>query len=253
MSEDNNQSANSPQAPTHVGGQPVGQASSANPAAETTRIPQDAAPVAASGENSSTGGASGANEPAGGSGPAGNGQSASGQSAHAQPTNGQSGAPAPTIPPASQGQGGHPAAPKNGKNGGEAGVGNGGAAAKKRQVGLRRIRMTISKVDILSAVKLGFLLSVVFAFMVVVAMAVIWFVLDGIHVFSQLQGLLETLNSAELLEFMQYLEFGRWMSFAVIIAILDVVLLTALTAIGALVYNLISSLVGGVRIAVTDE
>ncbi|PWF27734.1 hypothetical protein DD236_00195 [Ancrocorticia populi] len=113
--------------------------------------------------------------------------------------------------------------------------------------------MTISKVDIMSAVKLGFLLSVVFAFMVVIAMAIIWFVLDGIHVFSQLQGLLETLNSAALLEFMQYLEFGRWMSFAVIIAILDVVLLTALSAVGALVYNLISSLVGGLRISVTDE
>ena len=105
----------------------------------------------------------------------------------------------------------------------------------------------------MSAVKLGFLLSVVFAFMVVIAMAIIWFVLDGIHVFSQLQGLLETLNSAALLEFMQYLEFGRWMSFAVIIAILDVVLLTALSAVGALVYNLISSLVGGLRISVTDE
>lgn len=126
-------------------------------------------------------------------------------------------------------------------------------APQKRSVGLRRIRMTISKVDIMSAVKLGFLLSVVFAFMVVIAMAIIWFVLDGIHVFSQLQGLLETLNSAALLEFMQYLEFGRWMSFAVIIAILDVVLLTALSAVGALVYNLISSLVGGLRISVTDE
>ena len=89
--------------------------------------------------------------------------------------------------------------------------------------------------------------------LIVVAMAVIWFVLDGIHVFSQMEGLLETLNSPQLLEFMQYLEFGRWMSFAVIIAILDVVLLTALSAIGALVYNLVSSLVGGLRISVTDE
>ena len=89
--------------------------------------------------------------------------------------------------------------------------------------------------------------------MVVIAMAVIWFVLDGIHVFSQLQGLLETLNSAALLEYMQYLEFGRWMSFAVIVAILDIVLMTALSAVAAVVYNIISALVGGLRITVTDE
>ena len=113
--------------------------------------------------------------------------------------------------------------------------------------------MTISKVDPLAVLKLGFLISVVLGFMIVVAMAVVWFVLDGIHVFSQLEGLLETLNSAQLLEFMQYLEFGRWMSFAVIIAILDIVLLTALSAIGAFVYNIISSLVGGLRMTVTDE
>lgn len=123
----------------------------------------------------------------------------------------------------------------------------------KQSVGIRQIRMTISKVDPLSVLKLGFLISVVLGFMIVVAMAVIWFVLDGIHVFSQMEGLLETLNSPQLLEFMQYLEFGRWMSFAVIIAILDVVLLTALSAVGAFVYNIICSLVGGLRMTVTDE
>lgn len=127
------------------------------------------------------------------------------------------------------------------------------APANKQAVGIRQIRMTISRVDPLSVLKLGFLISVVIGFMVVVAMAIIWFVLDGIHVFSQLEGLLETLNSPQLLEFMQYLEFGRWMSFAVIIAILDVVLFTALSAIGAFVYNIISSLVGGLRMTVTDE
>ena len=89
--------------------------------------------------------------------------------------------------------------------------------------------------------------------MIVIAMAIIWFVLDGIHVFGEMEGLLQTLNSAQLLEMMQYLEFERWMSFAVIVAILDIVLMTALSAVAALVYNIISALVGGLRITVTDE
>lgn len=139
---------------------------------------------------------------------------------------------------------------------GAAGSGAGAAAqpdAKKQAVGIRQIKMTISKVDPLAALKLGFLISVVIGFMIVIAMAIVWFVLDGIHVFAEMQGLLETLNSAQLLEMMQYLEFGRWMSFAVIVAILDIVLMTALSAVAAVVYNIISALVGGLRITVTDE
>ena len=144
-----------------------------------------------------------------------------------------------------------------GSNDASVGAGVAGAAAqpaaKKQAVGIRQIKMTISKVDPLAALKLGFLISVVIGFMIVIAMAIIWFVLDGIHVFGEMEGLLQTLNSAQLLEMMQYLEFGRWMSFAVIVAILDIVLMTALSAVAAVVYNIISALVGGLRITVTDE
>ena len=123
----------------------------------------------------------------------------------------------------------------------------------KQSVGIRRVKMTISKVDPLSALKIGFLTSVAVGIMIVVAMMILWFVLDSMKVFSQINNLLQTLNQPDLLRVGEYLEFGRWMSFAVIIAIIDVVLLTALAAVGALVYNLIASLVGGQRITVTDE
>ncbi len=178
--------------------------------------------------------------------------------------NSQNTAPGKAAPEA---LGGQPQSGAAGASGGAAagvgsvGVGLASAAAgavpqpdaKKQAVGIRQIKMTISKIEPLAALKLGFLISVVIGFMIIIAMAIIWFVLDGIHVFGQMEGLLQTLNSAQLLEMMQYLEFGRWMSFAVIIAILDIVLMTALSAVAALVYNIISALVGGLRITVTDE
>ncbi len=132
------------------------------------------------------------------------------------------------------------------------GVGN-ATPGDRKSVGIRRIHMTIARLDPLAALKLGFLISVAIGLMIVVAMAFLWFVLDGMHVFSQIEGLLTNLNSDTLLEFVQYLQFGRWMSFAVIVAILDIVLLTALSAVGALVYNLVAALVGGMRMTVTDE
>lgn len=127
------------------------------------------------------------------------------------------------------------------------------AEAPSQTVGIRRIRMTISKIDPLSSMKLGFLLSFAFGLILVIAMALIWFVLDGMYVWSSLNDFLLTLNSKDLLELAQYLQFGRWMSFAVIVAIIDIALLTALSAIGAVIYNVCASLVGGVRLTVTDE
>lgn len=124
---------------------------------------------------------------------------------------------------------------------------------KRRVVGIRQVSMTISRVEVLSALKLGFLVSVAFGVMTVIGMALVWFVLDGMHVFANVHDLLVTLNSKEMLDLEQYLEFGRWMSFGVIIAVVNVVLLTALTAVVTLVFNLIAALVGGQRIVVTDE
>ena len=94
----------------------------------------------------------------------------------------------------------------------------------KQSVGIRRVKMTISKVDPLSALKIGFITSVAIGIMIVVAMMILWFVLNNMKVFSQIDDLLQTLNQPDLLRLGEYLEFGRWMSFAVIIAIIDVVL-----------------------------
>lgn len=139
--------------------------------------------------------------------------------------------------------------------GAPAGVAGAPAAAPRprRSGGIRRIKMTLSHIEPLSALKLGFLTAVALGVMIVAAMAIIWFVLDGMHVFAQLNELLVTLNSETLLKLAQYLEFSRWMSFAVIIAIVDVVLLTVFSVIGALVYNLIAALVGGVKVTLSDE
>ena len=126
-------------------------------------------------------------------------------------------------------------------------------AAEKRSVDIRRVRMTIQKIDPLSALKIGFLLSVALGIMIVVAMMLVWIILDSVHVFSQIEDLFETLNSEQLLMIVSYLGFGRWMSFAIILAIIDIVLVTALSAVGALVYNMVAALVGGFSITVTDE
>lgn len=122
-----------------------------------------------------------------------------------------------------------------------------------RRAGIRRIKMTVSHVDPLSTLKLGFLVSVAVGIMLVVAMALVWLVLDKMFVFAKITELLTTLDNETLLKLAQYLEFSRWMSFGVIIAIVDVVLMTVLSLVGSLIYNLIAALVGGVKLTLSDE
>lgn len=127
------------------------------------------------------------------------------------------------------------------------------AEAKPMDVGIRRVRMTISRVDPLSALKLSFLVSVGAGIMIVVAAILLWFTLDAMHVWARIEELLVTLNSAPLLELGQFMQFGRVVSFAVVVGVIEVVLMTALGTITALLYNVVAMLVGGLYITVTDE
>ncbi|MEW6872346.1 DUF3566 domain-containing protein [Trueperella pyogenes] len=127
------------------------------------------------------------------------------------------------------------------------------AETKPMDVGIRRVRMTISRVDPLSALKLSFLVSVGVGIMIVVAAILLWFTLDAMHVWARIEELLVTLNSAPLLELGQFMQFGRVVSFAVVVGVIEVVLMTALGTITALLYNVVAMLVGGLYITVTDE
>ena len=127
------------------------------------------------------------------------------------------------------------------------------ATTKPSGRGIRRAHMTISRIDPWSALKISFLLAVGMGVMIVISSVVLWNVLDSMNVFASIRDLLETLGSEPLLELMQYLEFGRVVSFSIIVAVIDVVLFTLLGGIIALLYNLTSMLVGGVHITITDE
>ena len=119
--------------------------------------------------------------------------------------------------------------------------------------GPRRVRMSITHVDPWSVMKLAFLLSVAIGIMTVVAAALVWSVLDSMEVFGKISELLEELRVPKLLELMQFVEFDSVLSISVLISVLNIVLMTALSAIMALLYNITAALVGGVHITMMDE
>lgn len=120
--------------------------------------------------------------------------------------------------------------------------------------GPRRVRLSVSRVDPWSVMKLGFLLSVALGIMTVVAAAVAWNVVDSMGVFSDLESLLSDLGAIEQFGvIMEYLRLKNIMSMAVVVSIVNVALITALATLGAFIYNVVAALVGGLHVTLTDD
>jgi Transmembrane domain of unknown function (DUF3566) len=119
----------------------------------------------------------------------------------------------------------------------------------------RRVKLTVSRVDPWSAMKLSFLISVALGIAGVVMVAVLWMILSGMGVFSEVNRLIGTVfNDAENpFDIMDFLGFGRVLSLSIVIGVIDVILLTALATLGAFLYNICSALVGGLQLTLTDD
>jgi Transmembrane domain of unknown function (DUF3566) len=120
---------------------------------------------------------------------------------------------------------------------------------------VRRARLLVSKVEPWSVLKMAFLLSVALGIVTVVAAIVLWTVLDLTGIFDQVDGLLGTLAGTESggFELKKVASLGQVASFAVIIAVINVVLLTALSMLSAVLYNIAATLVGGIGVTLTDD
>lgn len=155
----------------------------------------------------------------------------------------------PSIPP----RGG---TPNGGSTTSDAGATNASStsSAPRPVAGPRRVRLSVSRVDPWSVMKLGFLLSVALGIMTVVAAAVAWQVLDSMGVFADLQSLVTDLGAIEQFgPILEYLRLNNIMSIAVVVAVVNVALVTALATLFAFLYNIVAALVGGLHMTLTDD
>ena len=117
----------------------------------------------------------------------------------------------------------------------------------------RRVDIAIARVDAWTVMKVSFLLSVAFGIAMVIATAVLWFMVDGMHVFSTIEDFMKTIGGEKFIPFLDYLRLPKVLSYATIAGVANVVLLTAISTLSAMLYNVIASLVGGVKISLMDE
>lgn len=120
---------------------------------------------------------------------------------------------------------------------------------------VRRARLLLSRVDPWSVLKLAFLLSVALGILTVVAAVGLYTLSDLLGVFDKVDDVLGTVLGAEAGRFtvQSMAPLSTVVSLATVLSVVNVVLLTALATVGALLYNVCASLVGGVGVTLTDD
>lgn len=112
----------------------------------------------------------------------------------------------------------------------------------------RRMNLSLTHVNAWSVAKVTFMLSIAGAIIEVLAAALVWLLLDAVGVFDQLNNIVSSTGLAA-----DSLNLSTVLSVVTILAIVGVVLVTLLATIIALLYNVISALVGGVHITLGDD
>lgn len=121
---------------------------------------------------------------------------------------------------------------------------------------MRKARLRVAKIDPWSVMKVSFLLSIALGICTIVAVSVLWMVLDAMGVFSSIGATLgEATESADGggFDLESFLSLPRVLLFTSVIAAIDVVLATALATLAAFVYNLSAGFVGGVELTLAED
>jgi hypothetical protein len=119
----------------------------------------------------------------------------------------------------------------------------------------RRARLYVTRIDPWSVTKAAFMLALAIGIVIIVAVGALWWVLDVTGVFVTVsRSIDEVVGSASSgFDLLSYLEFSRVIGVAVVIASVEIVLVSLLATLFAVMYNLTVGLTGGVEVVLSDE
>ncbi|PJJ65289.1 DUF3566 domain-containing protein [Compostimonas suwonensis] len=116
----------------------------------------------------------------------------------------------------------------------------------------KQVRLKLVYIDFWSAVKLSFLVAICLAVVTIVGTFLIHTVLSQTGIFDNANELFTDITGGTT-DLQSFIGLGQVMGFAVVVAILNTVVVTALGAIIALLYNLSVKITGGLLVGFTNN
>lgn len=131
-----------------------------------------------------------------------------------------------------------------------------GAASVTKAPRTRKARLRLTRLDPWSVMKMAFALSMALAIVIVVSVAIVWSVLEAAGVWESINssvGSVLSEDDSSSFDITDYIGTSRVLGLTTIIAAANVVLLTAIATLGAFLYNLAASLLGGLEVTLAED
>ena len=120
--------------------------------------------------------------------------------------------------------------------------------------GPRRVRLYVTRFDPWSVTKAAFILSLTIAIVLVVAVSAVWFILDRTGVIASLSGTVnDVVGSTSGLDLITSLGFGQVIGSTLILASVEIVLVSTFAGLFTILYNLTVGITGGVEVVLSED
>ena len=122
--------------------------------------------------------------------------------------------------------------------------------------GGRQAQLTLARLEPWSVMKFSFVISLVAFIVLFVAVAVLYAVLSGLGVFDALQRTIESITSGQSssgFNLNHYVSASRVLGYTGLLGAINVVLITALSTVGAVLYNITADLAGGIEVTLKES
>jgi hypothetical protein len=120
----------------------------------------------------------------------------------------------------------------------------------------RRAHLRAARLDPWSVMKVAFMLSIAIAIVGVVAVVVLWSALSAADVFGTINGFVRDQatfgQQGRSFDVLKYIGLNRVLGVTLLLAVVNVVLWTALATLFSFVYNLTAGLLGGIEVTLAE-
>ncbi len=131
-------------------------------------------------------------------------------------------------------------------------------SASRKKAGQRLVRqahLTVARVEPWSVMKFSFVMSLVAFVILFVAVTVLYGTLSALGVFESLQRVVTSVTSSQNsagVNAARWFSASRVLGYTGLLGSFDIVLITAIATLGAVIYNLTSRLIGGVEVTLRE-
>jgi hypothetical protein len=116
----------------------------------------------------------------------------------------------------------------------------------------KQVRLNLVYIDLWSAVKVSAMVAVAISVAVFLTVILSWLLLSAVGVIGALEGVIGDILGDGGGGVLALLEFGQVLLLAVVGALINVVSLTVLGSVGAVLYNAIARYTGGLTVGFTN-